>query len=253
MKLCSFHWHQGISGISLALALMLATPAFAGAYTLFDGGLNSDPASQGWLASLPVGAVQTVGGGSVSLDTRSADSVKSGYSLMGGMLPMALDSSGNGFRVSFDAQVLTESHANNNRAGFSVIVLDSQHRGVEIGFWSDAFWAQSATFLHAETAAFDTGAGLTHYELSLANGGYSLTASRSGSTLATLSGALRDYSPSVFLPYGIANFIFLGDDTTSAAGSFSLAQVDLATLPEPAVPLLLATALLALGLGHKKH
>ncbi len=239
--------------MTLALALMLASPAFAGAYTLFEGSLNSDPASQGWLSSLPAGAVQTVGGGAVTLDTTSANSVKSGYSLMGGMLPIVLDSSGNGFRVSFDTQVQAESHANNNRAGFSVIVLDSQHRGVEIGFWSDAFWTQSATFLHAETAAFDTGAGLTHYELTLANGGYSLTASRSGSAGATLTGALRDYSPSVFLPYGIANFVFLGDDTTSAAGRFSLARVELATLPEPAVPLLLAVAVLALALRRTRR
>jgi hypothetical protein len=251
MKHLSLRRHGPSLSLALALALMPAAPVLAGSYTLYDGSLNTAPADQGWLSSVPSGAVQTVGSGSVTLDTTSSNGLKSGYSLMGGMLPLVLNSSGGGFRLSFDAQVLTETHANNNRAGFSVIVLDSAQRGVEIGFWSDAFWAQSTSFLHAETAAFDTTAGLTHYDLTLANGSYTLAASRAGSAGATLTGVLRDYPAALFTPYDIPNFLFLGDDTTSAAGSFRLAQVDLTAIPEPAVPMLLTAAALALALRRK--
>src|SRR5262245_61896813 len=48
-----------------------------------------------------------------------------------------------GFQVNFSIQMENESHSNNNRAGFSIIVLSNDARGIELAFWENEIWAQN--------------------------------------------------------------------------------------------------------------
>ena len=63
-----------------------------------------------------------------------------------------------------------------------------------------------------------------------------------------LTGPVRDYTPFVGLidPYETPNFLFFGDNTTSARASFALRQIELTTL-KPAPPIL-SVELAATGL-----
>jgi hypothetical protein len=136
-----------------------------------------------------------------------------------------------GYTISFDAQVIAEAHNNNNRAGFSVIAIGSDKKGIELGFWPNEVWAQadgieppgSGLFTHAEGAAFDTTAGLTAYQLKVKGDTYTLSVG--GAPI--LNGGVRDYSAFNGFPdpYETPNFLFLGDDTTSAAGTIRLSYV----------------------------
>ncbi len=149
---------------------------------------------------------------------------------------------GLGFRLGFELQIITESHDNSNRAGFSVILLGEDLKGVEIGFWGDRIWAQSDTFTHAESAGFDTITNEVSYELTIQGMDYYLT----GNGSSILSGTTHyygDYLTGFPDPYEVPSFLFLGDDTDSAFASFTLGTVTLEhdlQLPAPPIwPLLL--------------
>ena len=155
------------------------------------------------------------------------------------------------------AQVLSESHANNDRAGFSLIVLDSAHRGVELAFWADSVFALNAPtqlnpglFTQAESSApgFRPDAALTSYSLQLRNGGYSLTA---GGTMI-LSGAMRDYSAAVVPVYSTNNFMFFGDDTSSARAAVNIGLVSVSAVSEPGMLGLMLAGLCLVGLAVRK-
>jgi hypothetical protein len=129
--------------------------------------------------------------------------------------------------VWFTVQVLTETHVSPHRAGFSALVIGSDLRGIELGFWENEVWAQEGgsinPFTHAEGATFTTTAELIEYRLSVVGESYTLAAN--GSTV--LSGLLRDYTlapppPLPLNPYTTANLIFLGDDTSSAQAKIKL-------------------------------
>jgi hypothetical protein len=133
-----------------------------------------------------------------------------------------------GFEVNFTVQVEHESHANNNRAGFSVIILDDNAMGIELGFWQNEIWAQSdnvsgGLFTHGEGVAFDTTSGLVAYQLAIQADTYTLSVD--GSQI--LTGPVRDYSSFDGFPdpYETPNFLFLGDDTTSAQARVRLSLV----------------------------
>ena len=173
------------------------------------------------------------------LDT-TASTGSAGYGLL---LGTPLDST-TGFRLDFAVRIASETHSNNHRAGFSLIVLDQSARGVELGFWTDQVWAQNAgltPFTHGETIAVDTQSVERNYRLTFFDGAYSLV---TGSA-APLTGALRDYGAVHSSPvYSLPSFIFFGDNTTSAAGRSELSMMALAPVPEPG-----AWALLLAGLG----
>jgi hypothetical protein len=156
------------------------------------------------------------------------------------LAPISLDDS-IGFDYSFTVRVNSESHSSNDRAGFSAIVITSNLTGIELGFWQTDVWAQNVGFTHGEDAAFDTTSGLIQYDLLVQGTSYTLYEN----TTALLSGSLRDYSASAIPPYTVANSLFLGDDTTSAKGSFSLSAAGLSA-PEPGAFVLLASGLAAL-------
>jgi hypothetical protein len=148
-----------------------------------------------------------------------------------------------GFNLQFTMRLNSETHAGNPvRAGFSVILLGSDRLGVEVGFQSDTLFAQAPGFgspaaesvsgaaISALTGAFTT------YDLSIAGNTYTL---RNGAT-TLLTGAVKDYTAATGFAgdvYRTPNFLFLGDDTTSASASTDLNFVRITTnavAPEPA-------------------
>ena len=200
---------------------------------LYDGSLGTAPAQQGWATvSLPLSLATPVADSAVRLDTLALSGELSGFSRTA---PSPLDRT-NGFRAVFTLRLHEESHNTPDRAGLSVIVLGHDKRGLELAFWADRVWAQSAAplFKHAEEALFDTTAGFVAYELAFGATGYTLRAD--GKEL--LAGPVRDYTPFVgtFDPYETPDFLFIGDDTTSAKAAFSLRRVEI--LPASAAPVL---------------
>ena len=253
-----------LSGLAVASALAssmvmgLTGAASAASITLYDDTAGNTPGAQPWLFaaddSLLSGgsATETANANGVALSTDNP--VSAGYS---NYVPVfntlknvgfpALDR-GPGLSLSFELQIASEGHGNNDRAGFSVILLADDLQGIELGFWADEVWAQSDSplFTHAEGAVFDTTAAEVLYDLAILGSNYSLTAN--GNPL--LQGALRNYS-GFGNPYDLPNFVFLGDDTSSAQAVIGLGEVILnttepASVPAPSVALLLLLALLLL-------
>jgi hypothetical protein len=143
-----------------------------------------------------------------------------------------------GFQVDFTIQVEDELHQNNNRAGFSIIVLSDDAMGVELAFWEDQIWVQNddqtgGLFSHGEGVAFATNTRLIAYQLRIAGDSYTLLAD----TKPILTGPLRNYSLFEGFPdpYETPNFLFMGDDTTSAQARISLSFVSVIG-SEPATP-----------------
>jgi Domain of unknown function (DUF4347)/FG-GAP-like repeat len=141
-----------------------------------------------------------------------------------------------GYSLSFNLQVLQESHTNSDR-GFAVTLLDKNSLGIELGIQFDGtngrIFAQSLNaqdqFVGAESISFNTNS-LTSYMLTVQGDTYQLFAN--GTQI--LTGTLRDYrnwtSPDGFpSPYALPNFVFLGDSTTSAQGIFNVGQIAIQT------------------------
>jgi hypothetical protein len=142
-----------------------------------------------------------------------------------------------GFTLHFTAEVFAESHTSPDRAGFSVILLGNNGKGIELGFQSSTIFAQNQGFTAGESVTTSLLAALTPYDLTISDGNYSLSAS--GTSL--LSGAVRDYSSASGFGtdvYRSTNFVFLGDDTSSASATTYLGAISIETAPEPATFLL---------------
>jgi hypothetical protein len=228
--------------IALALGLLGAEAAAASAQVvLYDGLTPGAPQDQGWLtyAALPPDVYYTTGSGRTTLDTTSVSGVKAGFSdynlnpFTPGFQNPAFPNldRGLGFTLTVDLQVLDESHASHDRAGLSLIVLGSDRKGIEIGFWLDRIWAQSgADFLHAEEGPVDTTAATRRYTITIHGDAY--TVAVDGSDI--LTGPVRDYS-SFGAPYDRPGFVFLGDDTTSASASSEVSRLTVALLDGPSI------------------
>lgn len=209
----------------------------AAAIVLYDGAANTTPNQQGWLyLTDPIfGAVatQAAAGGKTTLDTTAATSDKAGYfSRFPPLAPhpgVPVLNRATGFAFAFDVRVASESHNSADRAGFSVIALSSDNQGVELGFWTNEIWAQSDTpgnmFRHSEGVVRDTTAATTHYDLQILGSRYLLSAAGA----AILGGPLRNYS-AFGAPYTIANFLFLGDDTSSAQARSEINRIEVFSL-----------------------
>lgn len=219
------------------LVSMLSTGTRADSL-LYNGSLNTTPDAQGWFYGTDfLLATQSAAGGMTTFSSTADNAIRAGYStlnpitneVLAGM--PTLDRAG-GYTVEFDVKVDSESHASADRAGFNLIALSSDRKGIELGFWTSQVWAQSDNplFMHAEGASFDTAQGVIHYQLAVQGDSYRLFA---GSSLL-LAGSLRDYS-SFGKPYTYQNFLFLGDDTTSASAQIELARVAVLSyaVPEP--------------------
>lgn len=201
------------------------------AQTLYDASLGTLPASQGW-TFIPTGsATQTITNNAVLLNTSASTTTQAGY---GRLAPIALDHT-NGFTLLFTVQLHAEIHNNNNRAGFSVIVLDHNKRGVELAFWTNTIFAQteSPLFTHGEDTTLQTSAQFVDYALTMRETNYVLRAD--GSTI--LAGTVKDYTAFNGFPnpYRTSDFIFFGDNPTSASAAVSLRKVVLVTPPTIAI------------------
>jgi hypothetical protein len=235
-------------GAALLLALLLvgglvALPLAAATETtvLYDGALGDGtetPGDQGFTyLALPALTTPSAAGGVTTLDTTANSGIYAGF--VGANMP-TLDRTA-GYTVSFTARVAQETHTSNDRAGFSIIVLSSDAIGLELAFWENEIWAQhdvqtgGGYFQHGEGVFTDTTQRLTRYDLAVVSDTYTLWMSGT----EVLSGSLRDYTgyEGTLDPYETPNFLFLGDDTTSASAIFELSQVEITTNvtdePEP--------------------
>ena len=207
------------------------------AVVLYDGSAGTAPEAQPWLVYQSLGsATATAGNGGVTLDTTAADGNRAGYGThdvfgrrKNAALP-PLDPAA-GYTLSFTLGAVAETHASVDRAGFGVILLGRDRRGVELEFWPGQVWAQSGpAFTHAEAnTAFDPTVGAHAYDLAVTGTTYTLSADGA----AVLSGPTRDFTSTASLRYTPADFVFLGDDTTSAAASVQLRPASVG-VPEPA-------------------
>lgn len=213
-------------------ALWSATAVRAGTL-LYNGALGTAPQTQGWLEFTALGGTPTTTttSSNTTLDTTSNIDIMGGYSnytplgaLVNSSFPAMSPTTG--FTVNLGVQVNSESHSNNNRGGFDWIVLGSDENGVELDFWDGDIWAQSTSFTHAEDAAFNTTAAITQYALTISGSTYTLDAN--GTQI--LTGSTRNYS-SFGVPYNLANYIFIGDDTNAADASETFNN--LSVVPEP--------------------
>lgn len=238
--------------LSIAAVLVLSVPMAVTTTTLYDGSAGGTPGSQGVLSYQAVnfsgGAVKAsetydATSKTTILDSTAQQSDGAGYSAdLSGTTTITPDVPAT---LTFRAQVEQESHAKNNRAGFSVILLNNNKLGIEIGFWQNEIWAQEGgttkLFTKAESVAFDTSAATT-YRLTFSGNAYTLSAN--GTPI--LSGALRDYAAAqgLYDPYETPNFVFFGDDTSSAVARTRLAAASLAVgtpgqqVPQLYLPLL---------------
>lgn len=222
--------------LPLVCAGVVALPPTGAAQLLYDASLGSAPDAQGWgFAANPLAPppLVVVTNGVLFLDTTPANSTQAGYALT----PSPGLDRAQGFALGFTLRLTAESHSGNaNRAGFSVIALGSDARGIELGFWSNAIWAQADApiFTRAEQTNFVTTAGFVDYVLTVGETNYTLFAQ--GQRI--LTGAVRDYTPFNGFPdvYETPNFVFFGDNTGSAQGAWGLKQFSLLRPPTLRTP-----------------
>ncbi|MEH1902387.1 MAG: PEP-CTERM sorting domain-containing protein [Nostoc sp.] len=249
--------------LSVGLAMLLAgNRSMAGVITLYDGASSVTPdqynAPSQWLnfgtvnpvTGTPIGT-QSVSGGLTNLDTSSSNNIYGGYSnynvanppvsssvitpttLVNSSFP-SLDRNA-GYDLSFTVRINSQVNDGTNgsyRAGFSAIVLSSDKQGIEIGFRNTDIFSQVNSFFNSISSAEQiTGvssllSNLTTYDLNVSGNNYTLT---NGAT-TLLSGLLRDYTAATGVGsdvYKTPNFVFLGDDTTSARANIDLKSINL--------------------------
>lgn len=202
--------------------------AGAQAQVLFEARSDRWPTDQGWsYAAVPGLAERQHLGHAVRLVTTATPIEAAGYARQ---ITPPLDRRV-GFNLVLRFRLPVEQHTRNDRAGFSVILLDAERRGIELGFWTNQVFAQAdqPLFTRAESTSYLFAAEPVEIVLSLHATHYRLYAN--GTPL--LTGPVRDYTAFTGFPdvYETPNFIFLGDDTTSAAAEVELAAVVLVQPP----------------------
>ncbi len=206
------------------VALVLAVALRVQGQVLFDGVQGTPPSGQGWtFLALPALASETFANGAARLDTTASGSIFAGWSRVS---PAPLDRS-LGFAVEMEFELESETHASTNRAGLSLIVLGADRKGLELGIWTNRLWAQadSPMFTQAEGVETAVIGGWRTLRLSVLGDDY--TVAFDGAQV--LNGKVRDYTPftGAIDPYETPNFLFIGDDTTSARGAYRLRRVRL--------------------------
>lgn len=181
----------------------------------------------------PEAAEQSATGGITTLNTSGAAGDYAGYIARSARIP-DLSVAGS-YTLTLTLQIVSENHASNNRAGFSLILLNNDAKGIELGFWENEIWSQrydseDADFFRDPGTLFDT-TTLTTYHLAVQGDAYRL----SDGDEEILRGNLRDYSgfTGTLDPYETPNFLFLGDNTSSAGATIRLSSVALTVAEEP--------------------
>lgn len=228
----------------------------AGVITLYDGASGVTPdqynAPSQWLNfGYLNGGTQSVSGGLTNLNTTSSNAAYAGYSnynvanppvsssiitpttLVNSSFPSLNRNAG--YNLNFTARINSQANDGTNgpyRAGFSVIVLSSDKQGIEIGFRNNDIFAQvNSSFNSISPAEQITSvnsllSNLTTYNLNVSGNSYTLTSNATN----LLSGLLRDYTTASGFGsdvYKTSNFLFLGDDTTSARANIDLKSITL--------------------------
>ncbi|MEH1997378.1 MAG: PEP-CTERM sorting domain-containing protein [Nostoc sp.] len=244
---------------SVGLTMLLTgNRSMAGVITLYDGASGVTPNQYNppspWLNfGSPNGGTQSVSSGLTNLDSSSSNNIYAGYSnynvanppvsssvitpttLVNSSFP-SLDRNAD-YNLNFTVRINSQVNDGTNgsfRAGFSVIALSSDKKGIEIGFRNnDIFTQVNSSFNSISTAEQKTGvssllSSLTAYNLNISGNNYTLT---NGAT-TLLSGLLRDYTTASGFGsdvYRTSNFLFFGDDTTSARANIDLQSITLTT------------------------
>jgi hypothetical protein len=237
--------------IVLPVVALALTASVARAGVLFDPGLGTVPASQGWqyVPNPNNGPVaQGLTPTAVVLDTTADRLDRAGYFSRLPTIPpfppfpqhpgMPVLDRNAGFTLTFDAIVVQEGHnvrddngdGKDDRSGFSVIIVTQDQEAIEVGFFEDRVWAQNddanaaiELFTQAEGVAFDTTLG-ARFGLTIEGATYTL---RAGSVVI-LSGPLRNYTSATGtagLVYKTAGLVFLGDNTGSADALVGIGEV----------------------------
>lgn len=237
-------------------------------YTLYDAAMGGRPGDQPWLRQGNTGGTETgpsAGSPFTNLNTTASNTLQNGYSNYNLSLAPTLVNPAfpslnraTGVTLTFtmrQADATGTLDPARPRAGFSVILLDNDRRGVEIGFQGDTLFTQAPGFL--QPAAVTSGANitaltsaLTTYTLTFTGDNYALTSG--GTTL--LNGTVQDYTGTPGLAgivYNTPRYLFLGDNTTGAGASTDLSFVSVTVAaPEPGTLALVASgALGVLGLA----
>lgn len=215
---------RSITLAGLALSVLASA---ADAQVLYDGSLGTTPTSQG-LFAFPPGPFYSTAGGATTLDTTASDTIAAGYT---SSVPLTLNRAA-GYTIRLDASLLSNAGTNPDRAGFSLIALSSDKVGIELGFHTNEIFAQndSPLFVRGETSLFVPTTLPHRYDLTILGSTYQLRADG----ISVLTGPLRDYTAFTGSPdvYETPNFLFLGDDSTSARGVTQLSYVSVIA-PEP--------------------
>ncbi|QDU33425.1 hypothetical protein KS4_14710 [Poriferisphaera corsica] len=233
---------------------------------LYDASLNTSASAQGFTLGQnpPSGGASTATFNSdyTRIDSSGATGEQIGYFSLNPFAPaithpgMLTVDAASGFTLNFNLMIEEESHVHGGRAGFSIIILDDNSKGMEIGFWDDEVFVYhddttGSLFTKGESAVFDTTTGMIDYELQVLGSSYQLKAN--GSKI--LTGAVRDYTAfsGPIDPYEYENFIFWGDDTGSASSISRLGSMEiLASVPEPGTMMVLG-GLLAGALARRRQ
>ncbi|MEZ4593385.1 MAG: hypothetical protein R3D55_19900 [Chloroflexota bacterium] len=209
--------------LSLAHLLQTASATPNATTLLYDSSLGTLPSDQSFsyqaldrFNPFDVQASQTYSSPITLLNTANDQNEYAGYTVTQAAMPTL--NRATGFQLRFDLRILSENHANNDRAGFNVILLSEDLYGVEMAFWENEIWVQkgntpgSEPFGHEEGVLYNTTNALTSYELTVISNTYLLAAN--GTPL--LSGSLRQYTdwvpPIMGLPdpYEQPNQLFWG-------------------------------------------
>jgi hypothetical protein len=237
------------------------------AEVLYDGTLQEttpDLYTPTWLAfgGLPSNQVYDSANDATRLNTTSFAGLMGGYanhSPTGQLVNAGFPELNRqlGYTIVFSLRMVSESHSSSARAGFSVIAVSSDAASgvassIEIGFQSGRVFAQSDDFgltVADENTSFNpVGSDFINYALTVQGSSYELAADSN----VILSGVLHDHFDHNInwpvSPYQIPNFLFLGDDTTSASAEILLRRVEVeaTTVPEPPTWLLFGVGVLAL-------
>jgi hypothetical protein len=242
--------------LSLLLAALLARPAAA--VLLYDAssGLAPTDGAWGWGYGQTSSVGRGVTGGAYRLDTTASEGISAGFFknflVYGGPV---LDTA-SGYELGLRLRVNAETHGGSDqRAGFSFIAVGSDvTRAIEVAFWEDSVWAYTLNagnqFVRGPQASVATTAGFADYLLRVQDQRFDLL--MDGSLL--FGGDLVDYTPANTSvlgidPYAIPNFLFWGDDTSSAQSSVDVARISFEALTPAAAPAPTSLWLLLTGLA----
>lgn len=204
---------------------------------LYDASAGTLPGTQPWLTYGEIGTVTQTLLGTTGTRLTSDLGAQAGWSNTVPILNTfknpafpSLDAA-QGFAIDWSMRMISETHSSPNRAGTSMLLLGSDNTGIEICFWTDQVWAQTSNplFTKGESVNFDTTTASVDYRLQVNGGNYVLYANQA----QILTGQTRSYAAFGSSPYTLSNFLFLGDNTTSAGATVEIGSVRLITpIPE---------------------